>query len=169
MPTSFAAARKAAEDAGMLGSGDYYKYREGDNKIRLMSMCLPHPGEYKGTKTFKWLCYVLDRRDGKVKVHFMPHTVYKAIEAFQENPEYTFSDMPMPYDVNIRARGAGTKDVEYTVMPARKETPLTADEESDLDQQKPLSELQAALKEKKATARPDNDPPPHGDEDSTPF
>jgi len=149
----FAARRKQAEDAGLLGGGGFYKYKDGDNRIRLMSECLPHTSEYQGTRSFKWLCYILDRRDGKVKPHFMPHKIYKAIEALQTSEDYAFVEVPMPYDLTIHAKGAGTKEVEYTLMPARKETPVTEDEERDLYKQKPLEELQAALKEKQAKGK----------------
>jgi hypothetical protein len=172
----FAAARKQAEDAGLLGGGDYYKCKEGDNRVRLMSMCLPHTSEFKGKRNFKWLCYVLDRRDGNVKAYFMPHKIYKAIEALQMNPDYAFEEVPMPYDITVHAKGAGTKEVEYSLIPARKETPLTADEESDLDQQKPLAELQKLLIEKQqkgnGNGQGDNqgdDAPAHSDDDEPPF
>jgi hypothetical protein len=168
----FASARKQAEDAGLLGGGDYYKYKEGDNRLRLMTMCLPHTSEFKGKQNFKWLCYILDRRDNKVKAHFMPHKIYKAIEALQMNPDYAFDEVPMPYDLTVHAKGAGTKEVEYSLIPARRETPLTADEEADLDQQKPLAELQKLLIEKqgqKSSNGNGQDPPDHGDSDEPPF
>jgi len=144
----FGAARKAAEDAGLLGSGDYLKLKNGDNRIRLMSVCLPHPGEYKGTKNFKWLCYVLDRRDGKIKPYFMQNSVYKQIEALQTNEDYAFVSVPMPYDVTVIAKNAGTIEAEYTLLPARKETALTADELDAMRAMKPLADLQKALREK---------------------
>lgn len=164
MAVSFADRRKEAEKAGLLGSGDYLKIKEGANRLRLMTECLPHAGEYQGRKTFKWLCYVIDRVDGKVKPFFMPHTIYKQIEALQVNPDYEFSDVPMPYDLTINAKGAGTKEVEYTVVPARKNTDVTDDELNDLDQAKPLKELQAALLEKKGGDTGKSRPPSH-DED----
>jgi len=157
----FGAARKQAEDAGLLGGGGFYKYREGDNRLRLMTKCLPHTSEFNGQKNFKWLCYILDRRDGKVKAHFMPHKIYKAIEALQTSEDYRFAEVPMPYDVTIHAKGAGTKDVEYTVMPARKETPLTADEEHDLARQKTLEEIKDALRDKQKSSTPAHDGAPH--------
>jgi hypothetical protein len=55
---------------------------------------------------------VIDRTDGKFKLFFMPNTIYKQIEALQENPDYEFTDVPMPYDITINAKGAGSKDVE---------------------------------------------------------
>lgn len=162
MAVDFGAALKKAEEAGLVG-GDYLKLKEGDNRLRLMSECIPHAGEYQGKKNFKWLCYVLDRRDGKVKPMFMPHTIYKQIVALQQNPDYEFVDVPMPYDLTVNAKGAGTKDVVYTLMPARKNTELTGAEMKLLDEQKPLKDLQKALKEKQGKT------PPPQDEHDTDF
>lgn len=148
MPVDFAKSRKEAESAGLLGSGDYFKLKEGKNRFRLMSECLPHPGEFQGKKNFKWLCYVLDRVDGKVKPMFMAHTIYKQIEALQTDDDYHFEDVPMPYDITITAVKAGTIDVEYAVIPSPARKPLTADEEFMLSEAKPLADLQKALKEK---------------------
>lgn len=150
MPVNFAERRKAAEDAGLVGGGDYLKLKEGDNRLRLMTECLPHQGSYQGQKNFKWLCYVIDRRDGKVKPFFMPHKIYKAIEALQINPDYEFFDVPMPYDLTVNAIKAGTKDVVYTVVPARKNSEVSEVERKELVALKPLAELQKALKDKQA-------------------
>lgn len=166
MATSFAANRKQAEAAGLLGSGDYLKLKEGDNRFRLMSECLPHTGEYQGKRNFKWLCYVLDRVDAKVKPFFMPHTIYKQIEALQLSEDYAFEDVPMPYDLTVHAKGAGTKEVVYTLMPARTNKPVTALESQELAKVKPLADLQAKLKEKQAQ-RVSHDSPP-GDDDFDP-
>jgi hypothetical protein len=149
----FGAQRKQAEDAGMLGGGGFYKLKEGDNRIRLASICLPHTSDFNGKKSFKWLCYVIDRRDGAVKPFFMSHMVYKAIEALQSNPDYFFEEVPMPYDLTIHAKGAGTIDVEYSLIPARKEVPLTEDEQAAIHQAKPLAELQQAILDKQAKAK----------------
>ena len=93
---------------------------------------------------------MLDRKDGRIKPFFMPHTIYKLIEGFQENPEYAFDEVPMPYDVTIGAKKAGTKEVEYTVVPARQNTPLTVDELKALEAEKPLREMQKMLNEDSA-------------------
>jgi len=167
-PVDFAKGRKEAEASGAIGAGDYLKLREGDNRMRLMSKCLPHQSVYKGNKTFKWLCYVIDRRDGTVKPFFMPHRVYKQIEALQTNEEYAFVEVPMPYDITIAAKKAGTKDVEYTVMPARKETPLTNEELNSLDSQKSLEELQSALKEKASADAEQGLPPDYQNPEQPP-
>jgi hypothetical protein len=94
MAVDFGKRLKEAEDAGLVAGSDYFKLKEGDNRFRLMSECLAHPGEYKGERNFKWLCYVIDRRDAKVKPFFMAHSVYKQIAALQTNEEYAFSRCP---------------------------------------------------------------------------
>jgi hypothetical protein len=151
---NFAERRKQAEDAGLLSSGEYLKLKEGANRLRLVSECLPHKGMYQGRPNFKWLCYVIDRADGKVKPFFMSHTIYKQIESLQMDPDYGFEDVPMPYDVNVNAKGAGTKEVEYSVIPAKRETPITALEYQEIAQMKPLGDLQKALAEKAKSQAP---------------
>lgn len=163
MAMDFAARRKEAEKAGLIGSGDYFKIKEGANRFRLLTECLPHNDTFNGQKNFRWLCYVTDRRDSKVKAFFMPHTVYKQIEALQTNEDYAFDDVPMPYDVTISATAAGTKEAKYVVLPAKNETPVTALEHQQLAELKPLKALQDALFEKKKGGR-SPEPPPHDDD-----
>lgn len=140
---------KAAEAAGLVGQGgEYLKMREGANRVRILSEPLPHPGSYKGTPNFKWFTRVIDREDGKIKVWFMPHTIFRLIRDLQESDDYGFEDCPMPYDVTVQAKNAGTKEVEYSVVPARKNTPLSADELDVIDALKPLKEVQAAIRGK---------------------
>lgn len=89
----------------------------------------------------------IDRKDGKIKPFFMPNTIYKDIEKFQRDPEYVFDEVPMPYDVTIHAVGAGTKDVEYTTVAARTNTPLTPAELALFRGTEPIAELQRKLQE----------------------
>lgn len=127
---NLSAARKRAEESGLLGGGSVWKPKEGDNRIRFVSEWLEHPGEYTGKdgvtkKTFKWLCFILDRVDGEVKPYFMPNNIYEQIETLQLNPDYAFDEVPMPYDITLNVKNAGKLDVIYSVMPARANTPLT--------------------------------------------
>lgn len=144
----FSAALKEAERSGLVSSGDFFKVKEGVNRIRLVGGPLPHRGDYKGTPNFKWLCYIIDRTDGAIKPYFMAHTIFKLIRDLQTSEDYAFEGVPMPYDMTIGAKGAGTKEVEYSVVPAKKETPLTKDELDDLASKKPLADLQSNLRAK---------------------
>lgn len=127
---NFSAAREKAAEAGLLGGGGVFNksLKNGDNRFRLVSECLEHPGTYNGKPTFKWLCLVLDRADGVVKPYFMPNTVFEEIEALQLNPDYAFDEVPMPYDLTLNIKGVKTKDVVYKVIPARTSATLSAAE-----------------------------------------
>jgi len=151
----FAASRKKAEEAGLLGGGAAWKPKEGDNRVRLVSECLEHPGVYNGKKTFKWLCFILDRVDGAVKPYYMPPTVYDQIEALQMNPDYRFDEVPMPYDITINAKGAGKKEVVYTVLPARTNTPLTEDERVAVGEAGSIRDYQSSVYEKAGQEQPE--------------
>ncbi|MEW6126713.1 MAG: hypothetical protein AB1757_06720 [Acidobacteriota bacterium] len=116
---------KKAEADGLLGKSDYLKIQEGENRIRLLSDPVAYQSEFKGKFNTKFVAWVLDRRDGQVKAYFMPATVLEGIGALQSNPDYAFEEVPMPFDITVVAKGAGTKEVKYSVLGARTNTPLT--------------------------------------------
>lgn len=142
MKVDFNAALQQAEKQYNLGKGEYFKVKEGTNKIRLVSECLPHESVYKGTKTFKWLCQVIDLSDGKVKPYFMPHSVYKQIRDLQMDDDYKFDEVPMPYSVNIQTTNAGQKEVVYSVIPSPKSVPLTPEQLEAISKAPTVKELQ---------------------------
>lgn len=144
----FSAARKEAEKSGALQSGDRFKIAEGANRVRILSEFLPHTSYYQGNRRFQWLGYILDRKDGQVKTWFMPHSLHKFVEALQADPDWSFDEVPMPYDITVNAKGAGTKEVEYGVTPSPKRTPLTASEEAAFLGKKDIREVQQAIYEK---------------------
>ena len=130
-----------------LDAGQYFKLQEGKNRIRLVSVCLPHQSEYKGQPTFKWLCQVLDRTDGKIKPFFMSRIIYTMIGDLQLDPDYMFDSVPMPYDITINATGAGNKDVKYSVIPAPTRAVLSPNELAAIAEAPTVEEVQAKLKE----------------------
>lgn len=130
-----------------LEKGQYFKPKEGANKIRLVSACLPHPGEFNGKPNFKWLCQVLDLTDGKVKPYFMPDKIYKDIGNLQLDPDYAFEEVPMPYNINLQTENAGKLEVKYTVIPSPKRIPLTEDESKAIEAAPTVKELQAKIRE----------------------
>lgn len=144
----FGAARKEAEKSGALQSGDRFKIAEGPNRIRILSEFLPHTSYFEGKRRFQWLGYILDRKDGLVKTWFMPHSIHKQVEALQTNEDWTFDEVPMPYDVTLNAKGAGTKEVDYSLTPSPKRVPLTPEEQLAFAEKKDIREVQQAIYEK---------------------
>lgn len=138
---------KKAEDEYGLGKGEYFKVQEGYNRIRVLSEFVLHEGEYNGKKTYKFVAWILDRRDEKVKPYYMPRTIVDELAALQVNPEYRFEEVPMPYDITINAVKPGTLDVEYKVIPARQNSELTAEEKAAFAEKPTVQEYLAKVKE----------------------
>lgn len=160
---------KQTEEHGIGGGGgnDFWKPQEGENKIRIVAtpelvvsrfkygVCY-EGAEYckkenlgpKDNLTHKWLTWIIDRKTGQFKLYSLPFTVTKAITALKTNEEYVFEDFPMPYDVTLTVKNAGTKEAEYSIMPSRKETPLTESELAVYGTLTPVSDVISAMKEK---------------------
>lgn len=147
-PFNASAVIEKAEKEYGLGKGEYLKLQEGANKLRLLSDCIGHESEYQGRKTFRFVCWVLDRKDNVVKPYFMPQTIMRAIEALQLDPDYAFDSVPMPYDIKINAKNAGTKEVDYQVIASPTRTPLTEHEEKAFLERMPIEEFVQKLKDK---------------------
>lgn len=145
---SFVQEIRQAEKEGVVGSG-VWKPQEGANKIRIVAGPLRHEEEYEGKSRVKWLTLLIDRRDGTVHAYFMPHSIAKMIGELQQSDDYAFDRTPMPYDLTLSAKGAGTRDVEYGIVPAKKETPLTSEEMAAVAAFGELSDYQRRLRERK--------------------
>lgn len=131
-----------------LGGGDYLKIKDGDNRIRVLSESIRHDSEYNGRKNVKFVTWVLDRVDGKVKPYFMPFTILEHLANLGDDPDWAFDTVPMPYDINIKAENAGSKEVKYSVICSPKMVPLTADEEKALAERGSIADYVKKLNEK---------------------
>lgn len=72
----------------------------------------------------KHVIHVLDRATGEVKLLDKGNGVFKELKKFAMNPEY--GDL-RNYDVTITVKGSGL-ETEYSIAPARSNTPLTTQE-----------------------------------------
>lgn len=72
----------------------------------------------------KYVIHVLDRETGEVKLLEKGNGLFKEIKKYAMNPEY---GDPRQYDITITRTGSGL-NTEYTVTPARQNTPLTEEE-----------------------------------------
>lgn len=138
--------------------GGWVKLKEGDNRFRVLTepemmfedfklgICYTDCG-YEGNA--KFLMFVLDRNDNKIKLWKAPYTVGTTIAGYEADSEYAFDGYPMPYDIKINAKGAGTKEVKYTVTPGRAETPVEGDILDELGKKTPVADIISKLKEKK--------------------
>jgi len=160
-----------------LGKGEYLKAKEGDNKMRILSNPVAHAGNYKGQQTFKFLMFVIDRTDNKIKPYFMPVMVMEFISNLQLDSDWGFDGFPMPYDINVVAKGAGTKEVKYSLIASPNKTEVSIDileelkTKDILEFQKKLNAEQANQPIVGATDKTDNigEVPPVEDLDNISF
>jgi hypothetical protein len=116
---------KKLETEGKVGGSDYFKPANGNNIMRVLTEGVYNVNKFGNSR---FVMFVIDRKDGKVKPYFAPYTVYKAIASLEEDPFYKFAGMPMPYDINLKVENAGTKDVEYNVQASPNKSEITAEE-----------------------------------------
>ncbi len=131
--------KKAEEEHG-TGS-DFFKFQEGPNVMRIITkfhrfaehyhpsdktlsgvclgkdeICKACNREDKDPKppTPKWMAWMANSEG--LRIVKFGTTIMKQLGALQKDSDWSFSDFPMPYPININAEGAGTKEVTYTVI-----------------------------------------------------
>lgn len=110
----------------------YFNIEEGAQQFVLLTHCAPLAQVYEGGKyraakegekgaSIKGVCWVL--QDGKLKQAKLPYTVVKEIRGLQLNPDWEFS-LPFPHTFTLKAVGAGTKEVEYSINASPKKVTI---------------------------------------------
>jgi hypothetical protein len=162
---------KKLEAEGTVGGGDYFKVQTGNNIVRVLSEGVYRESEFKDPKsgkvsiTKKFVMFVIDRKDGKVKPYFAPYTVYKAIASLEEDPFFKFQGMPMPYDINIKVEDAGTLNAAYNVQASPERKELTPDEVAAAREKGSIADYVAGL-DKQDGSKGSDEAPPIGDADA---
>jgi len=89
--------------------------------------------EYKDPSV-KFMCYVLDRSDNKIKIGELPWSVLQYLSKYEKDDELGFDCYPMPYDVKITV-DKENKDPKqiYSVLPGQARTELTVEQRVDLE------------------------------------
>lgn len=160
------------------GSGEWYKFLEGDNEMRILTafhvyaehfsmsgykgVCLGKEegcqGCEEGTKpTAKWLAWGANKEG--LQLYKFGHKIIEQISAYQNDPEYAFDEFPMPYTINVKAKNAGSKEVVYNVIP-RKVSEVNAKTIEALEKNHTPEQIVDAMKEKKQKGDEADDPSP---------
>ena len=153
---SFDDALSAAEkEFGQIGNskGAFFKFKEGKNRVRILTQLFPYASHYKAgacigkadcpeckktvkddkgkdkpnDASVKFICHVLDMTDNQIKLAQFPFTIFLALQNLQNDPEWSFDEVPMPYDITINAEGAGKTTVKYSVVASPKREPVAAE------------------------------------------
>lgn len=146
------------EGISSQGGGDWYKLTEGANMVRILAepemifekfkvgICYTDCG-YEGNA--KLLTYVLDRKDNKIKLAKLPYSVGTKIGTYEADVEFgnEFVGFPMPYDIRIIAKGAGTKEVKYEIDPSPRKVPVDTTILEELAKKKSIPEIVQKMKD----------------------
>ena len=137
--------------------GDFMKLQQGENKVRLVSEFEQFQDSYQGKPTQRFMCYVIDRKDGKVKPMTVGASIFSRVGELSLSTEYGFTTNLPPYDVIIGKTGQDLA-TEYTVHPARTNTDLTEEEKAEVAKLKPVTEIiQKMLAKKGVAVQPEDD------------
>jgi len=149
---------EVAKKQGISSSGgDWFKIKEGMNAFRVLTepelmfekynvgICYTDCG-YEGSP--KFLCYVLDRADNKIKLAKLPYGIGTEIAGWEEDEELSFDGFPMSYDVRLQAENAGTKEVDYKTNASRKIEEVPSDILEELKKKKTVAEIIQSMKDK---------------------
>ncbi len=107
----------------------------------------------EGTKpTPKWLAWASTSTE--VGLAKFGYSIIKQLASFQENPEYAFTEYPMPWTFTIKKTGEKL-DTEYSVVPARSNSEVDAKTVALLEKKKTPEQIVESMKEKKGAPKVD--------------
>lgn len=144
---------------GAGGQSDKYEFVRGANRLRILNFpailathfiggkggtavicvgieegCQHHKDDDKNP-SLKLVTYVIDRKDGKIKLAELPLSVRYALKDLQDDEDYSFDDFPMPYDVKITSDPDNTDPkAKYRLVGSPNRVPLTADEQKEFEE-----------------------------------
>ena len=95
---------------------------------------------------FSYVCNVIDRADGKIKLFDLRSTIYSQIVDYATNPDYgNPAGDSDGYDITIKKEKTGPlpQNVKYSCLPARNNSPLTEEEKLAIKFLKQSEELKS--------------------------
>lgn len=87
----------------------------------------------------RYLCWIIDRADGEIKLYEFGHSVFKQLVSLAKDPDYAFEFTP-DYDITINKTGNGM-DTEYAVVAARTNSELTNEEKLAIDEKDSITDV----------------------------
>ena len=109
--------------------------------------------------SIKLATYVIDRKDGKIKMAELPLSVSYSINDLQEDSDFAFSEFPMPYDVKIKYDPDNEDPkAKYRLQPSPKHTPITDEEQAGLEAAMKVETPDQYVEKKKERAKGKGEP-----------
>lgn len=83
--------------------------------------------------SIKLATYVVDRKDGKIKMAELPLSISYSLNDLQEDQDFAFEDFPMPFDVKITYDPDNDDPkAKYRLVASPKREDVTVEEEREL-------------------------------------
>jgi len=150
----------AAPAYGGSNRADYYKLKEGSNRVLIVSMpkifselfgvgiAYDQCG-YGDIASVRFMCYVKDMTDQKIKLAKFSYRITQQILDLAKGARTKFMGFPMPYVVNIETKNAGKTNVSNNIIADNDEV-LTPE---DLETLAALDTTDAIIERMKASQR----------------
>jgi hypothetical protein len=106
----------------------------------------------ENTPSVKFVCHVLNTVNGKVELAQFAPTIFYSLRDLQNDPEWSFNELPMPYDITINAEGAGTTSVKYSVVASPTRSALAPEITAKLTKIHSPEQFKSAMIEKRKKA-----------------
>lgn len=105
--------------------------------------------------SLKLVSYVIDRKDGKVKLAELPLSIGYAIQDLMNSEDYSFDEFPAPYDITV-TYDPDNKDPKaiYRSLPSPKLIPLTEEENASFNEAMSKMSPEAYIEKRKEKAMP---------------
>lgn len=159
---------------------DYFVFEKGGNTIRILTEWVPIYSHYVNGKNYtcygedegckyhgadaplnekgnpqrarvRFVTYVLSRKDNQVYLAFLPYSIVKDIVTLSEDPNWAFTQFPMPYDLNVTYNPDAAPADKYKVVPSPKMEEVESPVLNILLTKKHPSEIVERIKEKAKT------------------
>ena len=168
--------QKDSQEYGSSQSAQLFQFKEagkGDYKFRVLTdpVCLathffgkgqpshicygakngcPYHKPDEKSASRKYIMYIVDRKDGEVKLAEFPLSIIMSIADFQDDEDYSFDSYPMPYDVKVKYNPdeEDPKSIYKTLGAPQKEPVTTQEQEKLTDKMGKLTPEQYVEKRK---------------------
>jgi hypothetical protein len=149
---------KASKEYGTGGSDMFQFKKSGKYTIRLLTDPAPIATHFLGkgqgayvcfgkdkgcpfhkdtdkAPSLKFMVYLVDRSDGKVKLGELPYSVIAKVADYEEDEDYAFEAYPMPYDIKVTfdKENSDPKQI-YKVLASPKKADLKEEETTALSE-----------------------------------
>lgn len=98
--------------------------------------------------SIKWMTWAYSYDAKEFVILEMTNDVATKIRVFMDSDDYGFKTFPMPYDININVKNAGTIEAEYTVLAARNNTEISPDLVAEIEKLTPIDQVKERMQAK---------------------